>query len=185
MRVATRRLRSTLQSFGEVIPRSGTEPILAELKWLTGVLGEARDAEVLAARLAQNVRAIPAEQVLGPVAARVPGALRPDPGGRARQRAGCAGLGTLLRAPGRLDGLLADPPLSAEAERPAAQVLPGAARRTYQRTRRRMRRAGRTSPGHPRELAFHEARKAAKRARYAGEAISPALGKGAGASPGR
>jgi CHAD domain-containing protein len=40
-----------------------------------------------------------------------------------------------------------------------------------------MRRAGHTPPGRPRELAYHEARKAAKRARYAGEAISPALGK--------
>src|SRR6202020_2343283 len=46
MRVTTRRLRSTLQSFGQVIPRSGTEEILAGLKWLGGVLGEARDAEV-------------------------------------------------------------------------------------------------------------------------------------------
>ena len=54
-----------------MVPRSGTEPILAELKWLAAVLGEARDAEVLATRLTQNVRAIPAEQVLGPVEARV------------------------------------------------------------------------------------------------------------------
>jgi CHAD domain-containing protein len=42
-----------------------------------------------------------------------------------------------------------------------------------------MRRAGHTPPGPPRELAYHEARKAAKRARYAGEAVSPALGRGA------
>ena len=179
MRVATRRLRSTLQSFGEVIPRSGTEPILAELKWLTGVLGEARDAEVLATRLAQNVRAIPAEQVLGPVAARVQAHFAPIQAAARGNVLAALDSARYFELRDALDGLLADPPLSAEAERPAAQVLPGAARRTYRRTRRRMRRAGRTSPGHPRELAFHEARKAAKRARYAGEAISPALGKGA------
>lgn len=48
MRVATRRLRSTLRSFGQVIPRSGTTRLSGELKWLGTVLGEARDAEVLA-----------------------------------------------------------------------------------------------------------------------------------------
>ena len=98
MRVTTRRLRSTLQSFGEVIPRSGTEEILAELKWLGGVLGEARDAEVLASRLMQQPADDPgrAGPRAGPGAG--PGALRPDPGGRAGERAGRAGLRALLRA---------------------------------------------------------------------------------------
>ena len=74
-----------------------------------------------------------------------------------------------------LDELLADPPLSAEANRAAGRVLPATARRTYRRTRRRIRQAGHT-PGGGQEAAYHEARKAAKRARYAGEAVSPALG---------
>ena len=78
-----------------------------------------------------------------------------------------------------LDELLADPPLSAEAARPAGRVLPATARHTYRRTRRRIRRAGHTPPGRPQEEAYHEARKAAKRARYAGEAVSPALGRDA------
>ena len=177
MRVATRRLRSTLQSFGEVIPRSGMEPILAELKWLAGVLGEARDAEVLATRLARNVREIPAEQVLGPVEARVQAHFAPIHAAARTNVLAALDSARYFALRDALDELLADPPLSAEADRPAGQVLPGAARRAYRRTRRRMRGAGHTLPGHPRELAFHEARKAAKRARYAGEAISPALGK--------
>ena len=134
MRVATRRLRSTLQSFGEVIPRSGTEPILAELKWLTGVLGEARDAEVLATRLAQNVRTIPAEQVLGPVAARVQAHFAPIQAAARSNVLAALDSARYFELRDALDGLLADPPLSAEAERPAVQVLPGAARRTYRRT---------------------------------------------------
>ncbi|MGH3123539.1 MAG: CHAD domain-containing protein, partial [Streptosporangiaceae bacterium] len=73
----------------------------------------------------------------------------------------------------------ADPPLSAEAGRPAGRVLPATARRTYRRTRRRIRRAGHTPLGGHQEAAYHEARKAAKRARYAGEAVSPALGQDA------
>ena len=177
MRVATRRLRSTLQSFVDVVPRSGTEPILAELKWLAAVLGEARDAEVLATRLTQNVRAIPAEQVLGPVEARVQAHFAPIQAAARTNVLAALDSARYFALRDALDELLADPPLSAEADRPAGQVLPGAARRSYRRTRRRMRRAAHTPPGHRRELAFHEARKAAKRARYAGEAISPALGQ--------
>ena len=177
MRVATRRLRSTLQSFGEIIPRSGTGPILAELKWLAGVLGEARDAEVLAARLARNVRTTPAEQVLGPVGARVQAHFAPIQAAARASVLAALDSARYFALRDALDGLLADPPLSAAAERPAGRVLAGAVLRAYRRTRRWIRRAAHTPPGHPRELAFHEARKAAKRARYAGEVISPALGK--------
>ena len=179
MRVTTRRLRSTLQSFGTVIPRSGSEGMLTELKWLGGVLGEARDAEVLASRLAHNLRTLPPELVLGPAEARVQGHFAPI------QAAARSNVLAALDSPryfalrDALDELLADPPLSAEADRPAGRVLPATARRSYRRTRRRVRQAGHTPPGPGQEAAYHEARKAAKRARYAGEAVSPALGRDA------
>ena len=67
--------------------------------------------------------------------------------------------------------------MPAAATRPAGDVLPAAAHRAYRRTSRRLRRAARTAPGPARDAAYHQARKAAKRARYAGEAITPALGK--------
>ncbi len=54
MRVATRRLRSTLRTFGRVLRRADTAHLAAELKWLGGVLGEARDAEVLRKHLQQR-----------------------------------------------------------------------------------------------------------------------------------
>jgi len=60
MRVATRRLRSTLRSFGPVIGRDRAQRLAAELKWLGTVLGEARDAEVLAGHLQAGLRARPA-----------------------------------------------------------------------------------------------------------------------------
>ena len=56
-------------------------------------------------------------------------------------------------------------------------VLPGAVARTYRRTKRRMRRAQRTPAGSEREVALHQARKAAKRTRYAAEAVVPVFGK--------
>ena len=77
MRVATRRLRSTLRSFGTIVDRSGTQRLGGELKWLGDVLGEARDAEVLTERMGANLRRMPAEQVIGPVQARVQGHFAP------------------------------------------------------------------------------------------------------------
>jgi CHAD domain-containing protein len=179
MRVTTRRLRSTLQSFGKIIPRPGTEGVLAELKWLGGVLGEARDAEVLASRLADNLRTIPPELVLGPAEARVQRHFAPIQAAARKNVLTALDSARYFALRDALDELLADPPLSDEADRPAGDVLPGTARRTYRRTRRRIRTAGHTPSGGGQETAYHEARKAAKRARYAGEAISPALGRDA------
>jgi CHAD domain-containing protein len=176
MRVTTRRLRSTLQSFGTVIPRSGTAGMLPELKWLGGVLGEVRDAEVLASRLAHNLRTIPPELVLGPAEARVQRHFAPIQAAARTNVLAALDSARYFALRDALDELLADPPLSAEADRPAGHVLPGTARRTYRRTRRRIRKARHTPPGGGQEAAYHEARKAAKRARYAGEAVSPALG---------
>jgi CHAD domain-containing protein len=76
-----------------------------------------------------------------------------------------------------LDQLMAEPPLTPLAARRADDVLPAAARRPYRQVRRRMRLARRVPAGQPTDVALHQARKAAKRARYAGEAITPALGK--------
>jgi CHAD domain-containing protein len=49
--------------------------------------------------------------------------------------------------------------------------------RAYRRAGRRMRRAARAPEGGQRDVALHEARKAAKRARYAAEAAEPVHGK--------
>ena len=177
MRVTSRRLRSTFQAFTEVIPADRSEKLIGELKWLGGVLGKARDSEVLAERLERRVRETPAEEVVGPVAARIQAHFAPVRA-TARQEALAAldspRYAALLE---RLDGLLAAPAVPDEATRPARDVLPAAAHRAYRRTGRRLRRAAHTAPGPTRDVAFHQARKAAKRARYAGEAITPALGK--------
>jgi CHAD domain-containing protein len=77
MRVATRRLRATLRSFGKVIPRPATERVAGELKWLGGLLGEARDGEVLPRHLLASLETVPVEQLIGPVQARVQGHFAP------------------------------------------------------------------------------------------------------------
>jgi CHAD domain-containing protein len=76
-----------------------------------------------------------------------------------------------------LDRLLDDPPVTAATTEPAGEILPRAIAHAYRRARRRMRRAGKTPSGAARDVALHETRKAAKRARYAADVVRPSFGK--------
>lgn len=49
MRVALRRLRSALSAFRDVIPPASCDELREELRWITGVLGQARDLDVFLA----------------------------------------------------------------------------------------------------------------------------------------
>ena len=82
----------------------------------------------------------------------------------------------------QLDRLLADPPFGPDADkRASSRGQSGAARLPEDRPPDAPGLARRTGPAAGRGL--HEARKAAKRARYAGEAAAPALGNQPGGSP--
>jgi CHAD domain-containing protein len=176
MRVASRRLRSTLRSFGRILSGDATAGLAGELKWLGGVLGAARDGEVQASHLRAGLRQVPVELRIGPVDARIQGHFA---------AVGAAARTELLEALDSeryfsllddLDRLLAEPPLTPRASRPAADVLPAAVRRARRQAARRMRRAWHIGPGPHRNEALHRARKSARRARYAAEATAPAIG---------
>ena len=177
MRVAARRLRSTLQAYPAILPKPATQHLRAELKWLGEVLGEARDNEVLSAYLLTRLASLPAEQVLGPARARVRAHYAPREAGAREALLEALNSARYYTLVAELDRLLADPPVTAAAAKPADKVLPRAIGRTYRRTRRRIHEAQRIAPGAGRDTALHETRKAAKRARYAAEAAQPALGK--------
>ena len=55
LRVTTRRLRSVLASFELVLDAETSRVARAELKWFAGVLGAARDVEVIRARLLEHL----------------------------------------------------------------------------------------------------------------------------------
>ena len=175
MRVAARRLRSTLQSF-PILPATVTGHLIEELRWIGRVLGEAREQEVLREYLKTELASTPAELMLGPAQARVSAHFAP------REASARTAVLEAIDSPryfamvDDLDRLLADPPLTAAA-RPADEVIPAAVARAYRRTRRRMRRARHTPAGQTRDVALHRARKAAKRARYAAEVMGPPYGK--------
>jgi CHAD domain-containing protein len=110
MRVACRRMRSTLQSFRTLLDRDGTDGLVAELRWLAGELGGSRDIEVQEERIGRAVAALPPEIALGPVAAQVTRFF-----GRRRPTAGAAASAALdsdryLALLDAIDALLADHP---------------------------------------------------------------------------
>jgi CHAD domain-containing protein len=126
---------------------------------------------------AQVLEQLPHELVRGPVAADLDQAL----GQRAEEdtrriltmldSARYAGLRELL------DELLADPPFTETANRPARRELPRAVAKAYRRFDRLIRVAAEVVDDLERADALHEARKAAKRVRYMCEVAVPAVGK--------
>ena len=179
MRVASRRLRSALRSFGAVVCRPETDHLAAELRWLSGVLGEARDAEVQAERLAEHVRETDVEVLIGPVQARIQAHAAKTTAATAKAVAAALKSERYYALLDELDRLIADLPAGPAAAEPARKALPAAVARSYRKTRRRMRTARHAAAGTPRETALHDARKAAKQARYAAEAVAPVLGRDA------
>jgi CHAD domain-containing protein len=177
MRVAARRLRSALQAFEHIISGPSAQLMEAELKWLGGVLSVPRDAEVLAARLERHLHETPAELVLGPVQGRLRVHFAPVEAQGRQELLAVLDSDRYFELLDGLDRLLAEPPFTGRAQRPARDALPALVARSYRRTARRMRRAAHAPAGPGRDVALHDVRKAAKRARYAAEAVSPALGR--------
>ncbi|MBD0324264.1 MAG: CHAD domain-containing protein, partial [Aldersonia sp.] len=178
MRVATRRLRSVLRSSRKVFDRAAVDEVRDELRWLGGVLGVARDAEVRAERFEKLLSEQPAELVPGPIGARLVTAQRDR-----YERAHAEIIDALdseryrsLRA--ALDRLLDQPPAGAAAKDPASDVFLHALTTEYRRVRRDVRTEFAASTEHRIE-ALHDVRKAAKRLRYAAEAATPVLGESA------
>jgi CHAD domain-containing protein len=174
-RVACRRLRSALATFRPLLDREVTDPIRAELKWLQGALGDARDAHVTHRRLSTLVEQ--QEQPTASVRRRL------DRTYRLKERdAGAVVTDTLasdryFRLLDDLDALAASPPWSARAGRPAKKVLRARVLGDWKRLSARvdaLEAAGddRTARDH----ALHEVRKAAKRLRYAVETVEPVWG---------
>ncbi|MFJ8859830.1 CHAD domain-containing protein [Streptomyces sp. NPDC102451] len=177
MRVATRRLRSAFRTYRGILDRSATDPLRDELKWLAAELGVDRDQEVLDERLRAHVGRLPDTLLLGPVSARLRLTSVARRTGSRRRVASVLDAERYLALLDSLDALLADPPLLPDAARPPGDALPPAVLKDYARLATRVGHALEQHPGQERDVAMHEARKAAKRVRYAAEAARPALGK--------
>ncbi|MFT4164071.1 MAG: CHAD domain-containing protein [Microlunatus sp.] len=176
-RVACRRLRSTLRTYPEAVDTERAAALNEELVWFAGLLGAVRDLEVLEERLLADLAELPAELVVGPVAAQLQTELA------ARKSAAWDAVIEALDTD-RCRRLLADvhlwradPPLTKAAAAPAMKVKSYVKRADKVLTKRLDRAIEAHLAGVPEAgVLLHSARKAGKRARYAAELATPVLG---------
>ncbi|WP_432886448.1 CHAD domain-containing protein [Kribbella sp. CA-245084] len=174
-RVATRRLRSALATYRPVIDREAGDEIRAELKWLAGELGVARDAEVQREHFAAEVAEQPVELVIGRVAGRIDDHLR-----RVYKDGRAGALAALeseryFRLLDALDELLAKPPVTGD-DRKASKQIDDILHHDRKRMRKAVKRSQAAETVAEQDHELHEVRKAAKRLRYAAESAVPVLG---------
>jgi CHAD domain-containing protein len=163
-RVATRRLRSDLQTFGALLDPVWLRHARSDLKWCGTALGELRDADVLAERL--TGAPLPIRQRLA-----------------VQRRASAQRLADLLASERYLnlvdrlhagtERLPIAPGARLEAQRPAGEVLPSLVAARWRAVRRQVRRSG----SHPSSAQLHRIRIKSQQLRYAAEAAAPIIGK--------
>ncbi|MFD2683963.1 CHAD domain-containing protein [Streptomyces phyllanthi] len=170
MRVATRRLRSSFRSYAKVLDRAVTDPIGEELKWLAGELGVDRDQEVLTERLTAALDELPRTLLAGPVRTRLRTWSHARSSGSRRRLIAVLDGKRYLDLLHTLDALIAAPPLRKAAEADPDEVLTRTVVREIGRVSALLAPAPDLPSGPERDWAMHEARKKAKRARYAAEA---------------
>lgn len=174
-RVATRRLRSDLKTFSPFLDPVWLRHTTAELRWLGNRLGQVRDADVLAERLAgagnEGLQQRLAAQRRD-FSAELAEAVNGDRYRHLVERLHAGSLSPPLYVDGQARLKSGRPP---RPEDPARQVLPALVGRPWKRVRRRVRKAGRK----PSDTQLHRIRIASKQLRYAAEAAELVIGKDA------
>ncbi|WP_051425652.1 CYTH and CHAD domain-containing protein [Jiangella gansuensis] len=177
LRVAARRLRSGLRTFRPLLGKAWAEQLRVELAWFARSLGTVREGDVLRERLerhcddlppdlpAAEVRLVLAEVLGGKVAD-----ARSHIGELLDSRRYLSLQHQLVRAADR-------PRVRTDAERPAREVLPPLVDKAWRRLDDAAAELADDSP----DEQWHAARLAAKRTRYAAEAVAPTMGDDAAA----
>ena len=177
LRIAARRLRSALSTFRPILDRSLTDPVQDELRWLGQALAPARDAQVLREHLGGLTAAEPTELVIGSAANRIDDRLSREHQEGSEQARATLDSDRYLRLLDSLEGLLDTPPLRPNAGKSARKTMRRLLARDLKRLRDAVSAIEAAEDGHDRDAAFHEARKKAKRLRYAAEVATTPLGK--------
>jgi inorganic triphosphatase YgiF len=171
LRVAARRLRSDLRTFGPLVDENWAQSLVTELKWIADRLGDVRDLDVMQMRLRKAGGGM--EDSLEALFKSM------DAKHDVAREHLLEGLRS-NRYVSLLDRLVEgshSPVLTNVAEeQTCAKSLPPLVRDAWLKLARRARSL---RPGDP-DSDFHRVRILAKRARYAGEAVAPSLGKKVG-----
>ena len=177
VRVAARRLRSTLTSYRTLLPSTEARRLTDELRWLGAALSPARDAQVMRDRLLGALADMPDDLVVGLVGERIRAALDAD------ARLGQEGAAEALSSPrytrllGDLDALAEAGPPSSMRTRSAARAARRALRADVRLVRRALRATRPKALATDPDVALHEARKKAKRLHYSAESAALVLGR--------
>lgn len=169
-RVATRRLRSDLVTFGPLLEVQWAEATRVELAWIGGLLGALRDSDILLERIRAGLAEAGAR---GPMAQRLARRVT------ARRNVARNELLEALssdRYIALVDGLVRAatvPPVTDVAAEPAEEALPPLVLPAWRKLKRAVHKLG----AEPSDEALHRVRIAAKRVRYAAEAVVPVVGK--------
>jgi CHAD domain-containing protein len=172
MRVAVRRLRSDLRTFRPLIEPSWASVLMVDLKWLGEILGALRDLDVLIARLERRRTGLKHALALEPLL-RCLGRRHEQSKARLHEALDSDRYADLA---GRLVGAACGPELTAAAVEGSDTALP----RLVARAWKKLARAGRALRDDDPVADYHRVRILAKRARYAAEAVAPALRGGVG-----
>jgi CHAD domain-containing protein len=172
-RVATRKLRSHLRTFGPLLDPEWTEPLRSELGWLALGLGAVRDREVLVERLRERAKSLPQSDLRS--ATSLLQILEVEIATLRKKLLTELGSVRYIDLLERLVTAAHSPVTLPEADQPASMVLPLLATGPW----RRLRSAVRQLPDPPTDPELHRIRILAKRARYAAEAVAPVAGSAA------
>jgi CHAD domain-containing protein len=163
-RVATRRLRSDLKTFGAVLDPPWLRHVRDDLKWLGTALGELRDRDVLDEALSDAPPAIRQRLAVQRLDA-------------ARRLADVLASARYVNLVDRLHAgselLPLAPGAEKKARRPAADALPPLVAERWRAVRRQVPRAG----SDPTPAQLHRIRIKSKQLRYAAEAATPIIGR--------
>ncbi|CAM3781836.1 CYTH and CHAD domain-containing protein [Smaragdicoccus niigatensis] len=163
-RVAIRRLRSTLRVFGKLLDADAVGDLDTELKWFGSELGRVRDCQVQRKRFAAAIAELDPKLVVGPIARELDDELL------TRQTHARSDVADVMDSPrylailAKLQHWTTSPPMP-------DTVTPKSLRKRARRAARKADDRLETALLGDSDDALHRARKAAKRARYAGELI--------------
>ena len=172
-RVATRKLRSHLRTFGPLLEPEWLDPLRTELGWLGLALGAVRDREVLLERLRARAQELPEDDRRAAVG--LLKILEQEIAGLRKKLMTDLDSERYVDLLERLVAAALDPSTMPDAQLAAVGSLPVIASGPW----RRLRSAVRQLPGRPTDPELHRIRILAKRARYAAEAVAPVTGPGA------
>ena len=185
LRVSTREMRSLLETFKGILEGEELGQLEDELKHAAGVLGVARDAEVVEERFADLLDSDESGLIDEAARAHIAGDMRRDYNDAHADIIAMLDSERFMDLLDSIDALLAEPPVATadeskkEEEKQSKEVLYDHLKRGYKKLRKRHEKVGEhyydtDLPLHEREDYVHDVRKAAKKLRYSAVAAQDA-----------